>query len=165
MKALGSTLGIGKKEDYALLNIDSKKLLPINISMGGKQVQVMSSCRKRNAIVSQCDQMDSYESLYQSNGTHNMTHYFWRINWFNVTGRPVLVSQEGGLTKVATTDLNTGKKVILFERAMGIASFNATQGSDGKITVSAQMGFTTETKNDVVSLLDSSVGVPSQAED
>jgi len=164
-KALGSTLGISKKEDYALLNIDTKKLVPINISMEDKRVQVMSRCRKINALVADCAQMDSYDSLFQPNGTHNMTHYFWRINWFNANGRPVLVSQEGGLTKVAATDLNADKKVMLCERAMGIASFNATQDSDGKINVSAQMGFSTETKNDVVSMLDSPAAVPSKGTD
>jgi hypothetical protein len=103
--------------------------------------------------------MDSYESLFQPNGLHNMTHYFWRINWFNAGGRPILVSQEGGLTKVAATDLATGKKALIFERLMGIASFNADQGVDGKISISAQMGFSTEKKDDILSLLDA----PAQA--
>lgn len=162
VKALGSTLGIGKKEDYALLNIDSKKLVPINISMEDKRVQVMSVCRRQNFIMAECERMDSYESLFQPNGMHNMTHYFWRINWFNAGGRPILVSQEGGLTKVAATDLGTGKKAMIFERVMGIASFNADQGVDGRISVSAQMGFSTEKKDDIVSLLDSSTQVSSK---
>ena len=159
VKALGSTLGIGKKEDYALLNVDSKKLVPINISMEDKRVQVLSVCRRQNFIVAECERMDSYESLFQPNGLHNMTHYFWRINWFNAGGRPILVSQEGGLTKVAATDLATGKKAMIFERLMGIASFNADQGVDGKISISAQMGFSTEKKDDILSLLDA----PAQA--
>jgi hypothetical protein len=161
-KALGSTLGISKKEDYALLNIDTQKLVPINISMEDKRVQVMSRCRKINALVADCAQMDSYDSLFQPNGMHNMTHYFWRINWFNANGRPILVSQEGGLTKVAATDLAADKKVMLFERAMGIASFSASQDIDGKINVSAQMGFSTETKNDVLAMLDSPAAVSSK---
>lgn len=154
VKALGSTLGIGKKEDYALLNIDSKKLFNINISMEDKRVQVLSVCQRRNFIMADCERMDSYEALFQPNGMHNMSHYFWRINWFNAAGRPILVSQEGGLTQVAATDLVTNQKVMLFERAMGIASFKANQEADGRISVSAQMGFSTEQKDDIVALID-----------
>lgn len=154
VKALGSTLGVSKKEDYALRHIDANRLVPINVSMEDKQVQVMSHCRQRNVLIVECERMDSHESRFQANGMRNMTHYFWRINWFNAGGRPVMVSQEGGLGKVTATDLNTGKKVILLERAMGIASFEANQGLDGRIGVSAQMGFSREAKDDVVALLD-----------
>jgi len=159
VQSLGSTLGIGKKEDYALMNIDSNKLVPINISIDDKRVQVMSACRQRNFVFAECERMDSFESLFQANGMRNMTHYFWRINWFNAAGRPVLISQEGGLSKITETDLNSGKKVVVFERPLGIASFSATQGTDGKISVSAKMGFSTESKDDVVALLDTAPDV------
>jgi len=156
IKTLGSSLGLGKKEDYALLNMDSNKLIPLNISMDDKQVQVMSSCRQRSSLVSVCDKMDSYDSLFDQNGLKNLSHYFWRISWFNTpSGRPILVSQEGGLSKVSATDLSSGKKVIIFERTLGIAGFFATQKSDGNISVSAKMGFSTEVKDNILSLVDS----------
>ena len=153
-RALGSTLGIGKKEDYALLNIDTKQIVPVNVSLEDKQVQVMSMCQKRNFFIADCQKMDSFESLFQPNGMKNMTHYFWRITWLNAQGRPVLISQEGGLSKISETDLTTGKKVILFDRTMGISEFAVTKNLDGKISVAAQLGFSKETKDDVVSLLD-----------
>lgn len=162
VKALGSTLGVGKKEDYALLNMDNRKLFPVNISIDDKRVQYLSTCRRVNIFMSECERMDSYESLFQPNGLPNMTHYFWRINWFNASGRPVLVSQEGGLTKVAATDMESGKKVVLFERMMGIASFTPTQGRDGRISVTAQMGLSTEKKDDVVALIDSDGVLPQE---
>lgn len=158
-KALGSTLGINKKEDYALLNITNNKLVPINISFDDKTVQVMSACRQRNFMYAECARMDSFESLFQPNGMRNMTHYFWRISWFNTPTHPVLVSQEGGLSQVTVTDLTTGKKATIFQRSMGIAAFEARQKTDGSITVAAQMGFSRETKDNVVSLLDA---VPDQ---
>ncbi|MRX11521.1 hypothetical protein GJ697_27215 [Pseudoduganella sp. FT25W] len=154
VKSLGSVVGVGKKEDYALLNIENNRLVPVNVSLEDKQVQVMSACRQRNMLIAQCDKMDSYDSVFQPNGMRNMSHYFWRINWFNVPGRPILVSQEGGLSKVSATDLNSGKKVILFERTLGIANFAATQQANGKISVTAQMGFSSETRDDVAALLD-----------
>jgi hypothetical protein len=163
VQSLGSIVGIGKKDDYALLNMQSNRVVPINVSVEEKQVQVMSVCRQRNFAFAQCERMDSVESAFQPNGSRNMSHYYWRINWFNVPGRPVLVSQEGGLSKVTATDLNTGKKVILFERAMGIASFSATQDAAGKVNVTAQMGFSSESKDDVVALLDSLPDVAEKA--
>ena len=57
--------------------------------------------------------------------------------------------------KVSATDLNSGKKVIQFERALGIAAFSATQDANGKIGVTAQMGFSSESRDDVLALLDS----------
>lgn len=155
VQSLGATVGMNKKEDYALLNIQNSRLVPVNISLESKQVQVMSACKQKNYFIAKCAQMDSFESAFEPNGTRNMSHYFWRINWFNVPGRPILVSQEGGLGKVSATDLNSGKKVILFERALGIANFAATQEADGKINVTAQMGFSSESRQDVAALLDS----------
>lgn len=52
-------------------------------------------------------------------------------------------------------EIGAGKKVILFERAMGIAGFEASQALDGTINVTAQMGFSTEKRDDVAALLDS----------
>lgn len=155
VQSLGSVVGVGKKEDYALLNMDNGRVVPVNISLESKQVQVMSACKQKNFLIAKCAQMESFESAFEPNGTRNMSHYFWRINWFNVPGRPVLVSQEGGLGKVTATDLNSGKKVVLFERALGIASFAAIQDANGKINVTAQMGFSSESRQDVLALLDS----------
>lgn len=155
VQSLSSVVGVGKKEDYALLNMDNGRVVPVNISLESKQVQVMSACKQKNFLIAKCAQMESFESAFEPNGTRNMSHYFWRINWFNVPGRPVLVSQEGGLGKVTATDLNSGKKVVLFERALGIASFAAIQDANGKINVTAQMGFSSESRQDVLALLDS----------
>lgn len=154
VKALGSTLGVGKKEDYALLNIDTQQVVPINVSLEDKQVQFMSACRQRNYVFAECARMDSFESLFQPNGMKNMTHYFWRITWLNAQGRPILISQEGGLSKITATDLTSGRKVVLFDRTMGISEFSVAQKTDGKISVSAQLGFTSETKDDVSALID-----------
>jgi hypothetical protein len=83
-----------------------------------------------------------------------MNHYFWRINWFNTPTRPVLVSQEGGLGSITATDLSSGKKVMVFERALGIGGFEIQQNTDGTIDITAQMGLSPESKKDIGALLD-----------
>lgn len=151
LKALGSLLGAGKKEDYLLLEMSTGKRVPVNVSLEGKDVQIMSRCRQKNFWVSICDKLDSYESLYDpKTGTPNLSHYYWRISWYKTAEGPVLVSQEGGLSEINATNLMTGKQVNLFSRALGIAGFAANQGADGKVSVIARMGFSKETVDDVV---------------
>ena len=158
-KSLGSSLGVNRKDDYALMNIETGKLTPINISMEGKQVHLMSECRKRNNLVNDCARMDSLESVFKPDGFRNMNHYFWRIHWFNTPSRPLLVSQEGGLGTITATDLRSGKKIILFERALGISSFDIQQRTDGALDISAQMGLSQEFRKDIVALIDSSPSI------
>lgn len=154
-KSLGSSLGINRKDDYALMNVDTGKLTPINISMEGKQVQLMSECRKRNNLINDCARMDSFESVYKPDGSRNMSHYFWRITWTHTPTRTLLVSQEGGLGTITATDLSSGKKVVLFERALGIANFEVQQNVDGTLDISAQMGLSQESRKDIAALMDS----------
>lgn len=155
LKTLGSMLGVNKKEDYLLLHTESGKTLPLNVSVDGKQVNVYSQCTRRNAALSQCDRMDSFDALYDPNvpGTPNLSHYYWRISWFKTPQGPVLVAQEGGLGKIVATNLASGKQATLFSRALGIAGFSTRQGADGKIGVTAQMGFTKEAIDDVVAFM------------
>lgn len=53
VKAIGSILGVNKKEDYFLMSISSGKLYPLNIAADGKQVTLMSQCRRVNWAVSE----------------------------------------------------------------------------------------------------------------
>ena len=154
LKSLGSLLGVGKKEDYLLLNINNNRSIPVNISMEGKEVQLLSQCRKKNFAYSYCDRMDSFESLFDpKDGRPNLTHYYWRVSWFKTQAGPVLVSQEGGLGEIIATNLNSGAKASLFKRALGIAGYSTKQGADGKVGVTAQMGFTKESIDDVVAFM------------
>lgn len=151
LKNLGSMLGVNKKEDYLLLHTESGKTFPLNVSVDGKQVNVYSQCTRKNVAFSQCDRMDSFDALYDPNvpGTPNLSHYYWRISWFKTPQGPVLVAQEGGLGKIVATNLASGKQATLFSRALGIAGFSTRQGADGKIGVTAQMGFSKEAIDDV----------------
>lgn len=151
-KSLGSSLGINKKEDYAMLNIKTGEMIPLNISDSGKAVGNYSQCRRRNAFINECDRVEFRESLYDKTG-RNLTHYYWRINWFNTPTAPILVAQENGLKEITLRDLKTGKKTIAFSRALGIAGYDSVQDDAGKVHISAQMGFSTEKIDDAVAFL------------
>jgi hypothetical protein len=156
-RALGASFGIGKREDYALLNLKSGQTVPINISEIGKRVHTMSDCRAKNRFVNVCNQMQSRESLYDSTGK-NMHHYYWRVNWFATPAGPVLIALENGLRELIVQDLNDGKKVVALSRPLGIANFTALQGDDGRVGLAAQLGFSVERIDDVSALLSSSGG-------
>lgn len=153
VKTMGSLLGVGKSEDYALLNLTSSKLVLINISAGGKDVSTYSNCRKQNNFVNQCDSMTSRASLFENDGSRNINHYFWRINWFNTPTDPIAVALEGNLQDVTITDLTSAKRVVLFNRTLGIRDFVATEAADGKVKVTAQLGLESKSNDDVLAYL------------
>lgn len=152
LKALGSSLGLNNKEDYALLNIKSGEIIPLNISESGKNVGNYSQCRRRNNFVNECANVEFRESLYDKMG-RNLSHYYWRINWFSTPTAPILVAQENGLKEITIRDLKSGKKATAFSRALGIAGHDSVQDDTGKVRITAQMGFSSEKIEDAVAFL------------
>jgi hypothetical protein len=163
VKSMGSLLGVGKSEDYALLNLANNKLTLINISTDGKDVNSYSNCRKQNNFVNKCDSMTSRASLYENDGHRNINHYFWRINWFNTPSGPISVALEGNLQDVTITDLTSGKRVVLFNRTLGIHDFVATEAANGKVKVTAQLGLESKSNDDVLAYLQATPAVDAPA--
>jgi len=152
-QSLGQLLGVNKKEDYAFLNIDTTKLIKLNISVDGKMQTVMSNCRKRNNFVNDCATATSFQSLYTPDGKRNSFHYFWQANWYQTPSGPIGVVQEGGLVDLFIIDLNTGKRATAFHRAMGMTSTDTSQSSDGVVKVSASWMFQDHVIEDAASFL------------
>jgi len=163
-KSLGATIGLNKQEDYALFGFSSGKLIPMNISESDKTVGEYSNCRKRNALVNDCANMDFRESLYSNTG-RNVGHYYWRINWFATQSGPILIAQENGLKDITFTDLASGKKVTAFSRGLGINGYDALQNAEGKVKVTARLGFSTETIEDAQGFLASTPEIRSPGGD
>lgn len=153
IKDLGAVVGITKKEDYVMLNVDTGALYPFNMQASGKNIQKMSDCKKRNMFINECRKMISYESLYNEDGSKNATHYFWRTHWLRTANRSIAVSMENGCKDVFVTDLETGQKVVALHRALGINWFNVEQRGDGSVKIVAGMGFGTQEIADAESLL------------
>lgn len=153
LKAMGSVLGVNKKEDYALLSIKDGKMFLLNIASNGKDVHSYSNCRRQNNAVNNCATITNQEALYDNNGDRNTRHYFWRTNWFNTVSGPIAVAMENGVTDVTITDLTTGKKVIAFTRGMGILKFDASQEPSGKVKIVAQLGLGSETIDDALAFM------------
>lgn len=158
VKTLGATLGMGKKQDYAFLNLDNGNLSKINISSDGKSTTKCLQYGERiNKFVVKClKYADPVESLYSvKDGSRNKSHYFWKINWINSKSGPIGFTQEEGLQNIYATNLHTGKKVLLASRALGFVQFDIDVQNDGKINMIASNGpFESETVKDVESKIE-----------
>lgn len=153
VKQLGATVGVTKGDaDYALYNVETRKALPIHISLDDKQAQFLSQCRQRNRWIAQCDRLDLAESLYGQDGQPNRQHYFWRLAWYATAQGPVALTMEDNITKLEAVSLNDDRRATVFSRALGIAGWSARQLPDGRVSASAQMGFSRETVDDVGAL-------------
>jgi hypothetical protein len=162
-QALGQLLGVNKKEDYAFFNLDTGKLIKLNITVDGKTQMVMSNCRKRNNFVNDCATATSFQSLYAPDGGRNSLHYFWQANWYQTATGPIGVVQEGGTSDLFVMDLNTGRRVTAFHRSLGMTSTDSSQSGDGAVKVSASWMFQDHVIDDAASLLSGNSDVTSQA--
>jgi hypothetical protein len=147
LKGLGSVLGITESYEYLLANIATSKVVPLNLQTGSKQVSVMSGCENQNNFVNKCSNVSMMESLYDADGQPNYGHYYWSVNWFNTKNGPIAFYKES--SKVKAVDLKNSQEFILFSRILGVNYFEALQDANGKVSVKAKLGFSSETINDV----------------
>ncbi len=145
MKAVGSSLGINKKQDYAFMNIETGAISKINIPNNGKSQ--LGECLKYDPKpyskhVQKCLQYAPAEdTLYdRKGGGKNVSHYFWRVVWLNSTSGVIAITQEDSLGKIYATNLTTNKKVLIAEKLGGFAGFEVSTQPNGKINVTANKG-------------------------
>lgn len=149
-KSLGSSLGLTKKEDYGLMNLDTGKMSMFNISSESKNRSECIQKQRINSLVNKCEKSISFETLYDQFGMPNVGHYYWRVTWMKTPSQKIIaITIEDGVKRLIATDLTTGKRVLLKERMMGINQFKVRQDESGKIAVDVQLGFANETVEDV----------------
>jgi hypothetical protein len=160
---LGATVGIGEKNDYALLDTETGKLFPLNISADGKTVTKLYDCRRKNRAVNVCDKAFTTESLFDELGTNNR-HYFWKVNWHATPQGAVMISHEDGTRRIYATELQTGKKTVLRERTLGIVGFDSKQSPSGAVLVTTSAAFQTEEIADVFAAINAPATNAAKAE-
>ncbi|MDD5177046.1 MAG: hypothetical protein PHQ05_11560 [Sterolibacterium sp.] len=165
VKALGAGLGMNKKEDYALYNIDTGATFPLNIEAEGRNVTVLSDCyrRKPNSLVNECYRAQSFESLYDKMGERNTWHYYWRVHWLKTPRGPIAITMENGSKDIFITDLGTRKKVSAFHRTLGINELDVIQKPDGAVQIDARLAFDRQTIPDAIAYLTSTSPVGQEA--
>lgn len=153
LKDAGRMFGLNTKEDYALMHVDTGKLYSLNIQVDGKNVSQMYNCKKRNAVANTCNDMISFESLYRNDGSPNMSHYFWKTYWMSTPSGPIAITMENGVKDIFIIDLNTGKKVVAFNRTLGIQDFAVYQHGNGAVSIKANWMFQAHEIEDAVAHL------------
>ncbi len=160
-KKIGQIAGaLQGASDYALFNINDKRQISFEIDSDGKSVTKYSDCRRRNNFVNVCDQAKTYDSIWRPDGSPNVGHYFWKVEWQKVAGRSVAVVMEKSLQQVNAYDLAAGKKINLFQRMLGINWFRTEISPERKFRALAQLGFDKGAVEDVVGDLDTKPAVP-----
>lgn len=158
VKSLGAAFGVNKSDsDYALYHLDTRRTMPLGISLGDKKTNVLSQCQQKNRWVAKCDQLDTVESLYGQDGYPNRSHYYWRVSWFNTPRGAVAVVMEEGITRIDALELGSDRRVSVFQRSMGIGDWSAAQLPDGRVQVKAKLGFESAQQDDVASLFEAAV--------
>lgn len=141
------TFGYAEIYDYALFDINNKNGTLLNMSIDDKTVSKHSNCRRQNDFVNKCDSVQSFESLYNSNGTQNRLHYYWSLDWFITHAGPIAVYNSG--TKLLAVDIQGKQNLTLFERGAGVNSFSLKQNQNGKVSIDVVLGFSKDGIDDL----------------
>ena len=153
--ALGSLVGQDHRDaDYVLFNIRTGNKVDLNIASDGKEIAIGRNCRAQNILVNICQKMQTYESLYDRMGLQNITHYYWRIRWYATVKGPLAVTLENGLKEVRIRDLESGKRAVAFERALGVSGLYSSQNNEGRVSVTARLLLTNNVLEDARDWLD-----------
>ena len=152
---IGEIAGAKESNEYALFDTKSSRMVVLDISTDGKSISEGTQCRRRNGVINVCDQMATMQTAWERDGSPNWRHYFWRVDWQQIQGRPVAVVQEKRSVQVNLYDLQSGAKVNLFERGLGLTSMNAEPTADGRLRVTARLGFGTAVVDDAMARLGS----------
>ena len=146
-KELGNTFGLNKVDDYVLVSLKGDSIVPMDVSLGGKDVAEHSGCRKKSALVNECDNVEFKEALYTKIGLPNYSHYYWSINWVQTQSGPLAIYRTS--TKVKIVDINNNKVHTAFSRALGVNQFAVVENADGTTALEAQLGFSKERIEDI----------------
>ncbi|TKB46128.1 hypothetical protein [Thalassotalea mangrovi] len=149
--SLGNTLGLNKADHYVLANIATGETVPLDVHLSGKDVAEYSGCVQRNSVVNECANVNFTEALFDQNGFKNGSHYFWAIDWASTPTGPIAFYKTS--TKVKAVDIKNGQVHTLFTRALGVNEYHLARHADGKISVIAKLGFSSDTIDDVVSYI------------
>lgn len=150
-KEIGSTFGLTKVDDYVLVSLDGNTIVPMDVSLGGKDVAEYSNCRRQNAVMNKCDNVDFKEALYTKLGLPNYSHYFWSINWVQTQSGPLAIYRTS--TKIKIVDINNNQVHTAFSRTLGVNEFDIIENADGTTAIEARLGLSKEKINDIESFI------------
>ncbi|MBS0458030.1 MAG: hypothetical protein JSS44_11960 [Proteobacteria bacterium] len=158
IKDLGAVVGdlFGAKDqayDYALYNMSTRALVPLNLSMRGKNVGYGTNCRRQNKFVDKCRGYTQYESIWQPDGRPNLDHYFWALTWQTTKYGPLAVAEENSERDLNVIRLDNGNRYNAFHRGLGLNGFTATPSADGDLHVVATIVFSKKELPDLGALL------------
>jgi len=116
---LGGTLGVSEKQDYALMNVHTGKIIALNIGYNRAAADA---------------------GIFDRDGYPNRSHVFWRVDWF-AGKHGVYALYAPNASKKRAIALTTGKEKVLFDSLVGSVGWDIHYSNGGKITVSERRQF------------------------
>lgn len=168
-KEIGKTVGhlFGKRDDtqdYALLHIETGKTVGLFLSDDGKSVGQGTGCVRQNDFVNKCSGWRSWDSIWETDGRPNYSHYFWALTWVQTKFGPLAIAKEDGTREVNVIALDSGKRFNAFKRKLGILWFAVAPKEDGGLSLEAQLAFKRHQIDDIARVLDGSLAAASTDE-
>lgn len=146
-KEIGNTFGLNKFDDYVLVSLNGSTIVPMDVSLGGKDVAEYSNCKRQNAAFNKCENVDFKEALYTKIGLPNYSHYFWSINWVQTQSGPLAIYRTS--TKIKIVDITNNAVHTAFSRTLGVNEFDIIENADGTTAIEARLGFSKEKIDDI----------------
>jgi len=161
LQSVGSAVGslFGKKDktqDYALMHIETGRVVPLFMSLRGNSVGQGENCVRQNAAVNRCSDWRSWDSVWEPDGRPNHSHYFWSLTWIQSKFGPIAVAKENNTSEINIIKLETGERFNAFTRSLGIVSFATEQLEDGGVALDARLAFRTHRIDDLGKVFDGS---------
>ncbi len=169
-KEIGKSVGhlFGKRDDtqdYALLHIETGKTVGLFLSDDGKSVGQGTGCVRQNDFVNKCSGWRSWDSIWETDGRPNYSHYFWALTWVQTKFGPIAIAKEDGTREVNVIALDSGARFNAFKRKLGILWFAVEPKEDGGLSMEAQLAFKRHKIDDVGQVLNGSLAAASEAKD
>lgn len=146
ISSIGNTFGLNKADHYILININNGSVVPLDVSLSGKEVAVHSNCTSKG-VYNECANVSFQDALYTKQGLKNSSHYFWAIDWIDSNSGPLAFYKTS--TKVKVVDIKNSKVHTLFSRTLGVNDFSLIEHIDGTVSIEAQLGFSSDKIKDV----------------
>lgn len=141
-----------KSFDYALFNVDTGSVVPLNISAARNEVHKGYGCN-HSGLGRRCARWETANAIYEQDGRPNYSHYFWSLEWQNTAHGPLATAIENGLREVNVIRLSDGARFNAFDRGMGIQYFTTETLPSGSMKVTAYWAFKGHPVEDVGTLL------------
>ncbi|MBK6435908.1 MAG: hypothetical protein IPF83_08640 [Rhodanobacteraceae bacterium] len=119
---------------------------------------------RQNDFVNKCSGWRSWDSIWETDGRPNYSHYFWALTWVQTKFGPLAIAKEDGTREVNVIASDSGRGSTRFKCKLGILWFAVEPKEDGGL-MEAQLHSSATRSRTLDRVLDGSLASASEAKD